>query len=91
MKAEESINLSLFLGLEVRVLVGAQVAPRKKVSSKLKHLPKPSVNLSIEARSAKNVGRCTADIKSFSTRTAVSHQILSHVLHVERYTRAEQN
>jgi hypothetical protein len=71
MRAEDSINLSLFLGLQVSVLVEAQGAPRKKVSSKLKHLPKPAVNLSTEARSARIVERCTADNKSFSTRKAV--------------------
>jgi hypothetical protein len=78
MEAEGSICLSLFLGLEVNVLVKAQGVPRKKVSSELK----PAVNLPMEAR---------ADIMLFCARTAVSLQILSHVLHVERYTRTQRN
>jgi hypothetical protein len=69
MRAEGSINLSLFLGLQVRVLVGAQGAPRKKVPSKLK----PAVNLSIEARSSRTVERCIADNISFSIRRAVKN------------------
>jgi hypothetical protein len=78
MEAEGSICLSLFLGLEVEVLVKARVVPRKKVSSNLK----PAINLSIEAK-AGNI--------SFSTKTAVSHQILPHVLHVGRCTRTQPN
>jgi hypothetical protein len=73
MRAEGSNSLSLFLGLRVRVLVGAQGAPRKKVASKLKHLPKPAVNLTIEARSVRTVESCTGENKLFSTRTAVRH------------------
>jgi hypothetical protein len=78
MEGEGSICLSLFLGLEVEVLVKARAVPRKKVSSNLKL----AVNLFIGAR---------ASNMSFSTKTAVSHQILPHVLHVARHTRTQQN
>jgi hypothetical protein len=78
MESEGSVCLSLFLGLEVKVLVEAHMVPRKKVPTKLK----PAVNLSIEAR---------AGIMSFSTKIPVSHQILPHVLHVARCTRTQDN